>query len=122
MAATKSRTAIWTAQSATATATSSYVDLSAAYGAQVNIRITNGGTALTTAPVVQVLTANNYNAGTPTLPVNFGGGFQGGATASAVYYLSVEIPFGVAAVALSITTAANVAATIDADVSIVTAV
>lgn len=125
MAATKTETAIWTAQSLTAggaNTSSSWIDLSAAYGAQLSIKLTNGATGPTIAAQVQIQTANDYNAGSPTLPVNFGGAFVGGTTASEVDYLSVEVPFGVAAVRLVAGSNTGQAVTVDADISVVTTV
>lgn len=120
MAATKARTAIWTAQTLTAGAgntTSSSIDLSGGYGAQVDIKLTNGGTGPTVAAQCQVQAANDAAA---TLWTEFGGPLQASTTASAIAYFSVELPIGVAAIRLvaGANTGQNV--TIDADVSNVT--
>lgn len=125
MAATKSRTSIWSAQTLTAGAgntTSSVIDLSASYGAQVNIKLTNGATGPTIAAQVQVYVANDYNAGSPTLLTQFGGAFQGGVTNAGVYYCSIEIPFGVEAIELVAGSNTGQNVTVDADISRVTAV
>jgi hypothetical protein len=124
MGATKSRTSIWSATTLTAGAgdtTSSVVDLSSAYGAQINIKLTNGGTGPTVAAQVQAKVANDYNAGSPTLLVNFGGAFQGGTTNSGVYYCSIEVPVGVSAIELVAGSNTGQDVTVDADISIVTA-
>jgi hypothetical protein len=125
MAITKSRTSIWSAQTLTAGAgntTSSVIDLTGSYGAQVNINLTNGATGPTAAAQVQVQVANVYNAGSPTLWTNFGGAIAGVTSNNGVSYASVEIPIGVAAVQLVAggNTGQNV--TVDADISRVTAV
>ena len=57
MAATKSRTSIWSAQILTAGAgntSSSWIDLSSAYGAQLDIKLTNGATGPTVAAQVKI--------------------------------------------------------------------
>src|SRR5579863_8947500 len=125
MSATKARTSIWSAQTLTAGAgntTSSVIDLSAGYGSTSGIKLTNGATGPTVAAQVQVVVANNYNSGSPTLPVNFGGAFVGGVTNSGVYYCSVEIPIGVEAVYLVAGSNTGQNVTVDADISTITAV
>lgn len=122
MAATKTRTVIWSGQVLTAggaNAPSPWIDLSAAYGAQLDIRLTNGAAGPTAAAQVQILVAAAYNSASPVLPANFGGAFVGGTSNGEVDYLSVEIPIGVAAVQLvaGANTGQNV--TVDADISIV---
>jgi hypothetical protein len=124
MAATKSRTSIWSSQTLTAGAgdtASSVIDLSGAYGAQVNIKLTNGGTGPTVGAQVQAKVANDYNAGSPTLLVNFGGAFGGGTENSGVYYCSIEVPVGVEAIELVAGSNTGQNVTVDADISIVTA-
>ena len=94
MAAVKSRSAIWTAQVLTAGAgntSASWIDLSTVYGAQVDIKLTNGATGPTVAAQVQVLVAAAYNAGAPQLPVNYGGALIGQTGNNAIAYFSVEI-------------------------------
>jgi len=125
MSATKTRTSIWSGQTLTAGAgntTSSVIDLSAGYGSVINIRLTNGATGPTVAAQVQVVVANNYNSGSPTLPISFGGPFTGGVTNSGVYYCSVEIPIGIEAVELVAGSNTGQNVTVDADISTVTAV
>ena len=125
MAATKSRTSIWSAQTLTAGAgntNGSWIDLSGGYGAQVDIQLTNGATGPTIAAQVQVQVADNYNAGSPTLPVNFGGPLVGSTANSAVSSWSVEIPIGVEAVRLVAGSNTGQNVTVDADMSNVTAI
>jgi len=122
MTATKTRTAIWASQTLTASAgdtTSSAVDLSAGYGAQVNIKITNGGTGPTVAAQCKVQVANNSSG---TLWTDYGGAFQASSSNSAVSYFTVELPIGVAAVRLVAGSNTGQNVTIDADVSNVTAI
>lgn len=123
MAITKTRTSIWSAVTLTAGAgntNSSVIDVSGGYGAQIDIKLTNGATGPTVPAQVQVLVANNYNAGSPTLATNFGGALVGSTGNSAVTYFSVQIPIGVQAIQLvaGSNTAQNV--TVDADISNVT--
>jgi len=125
MAAVKSRSAIWTAQVLTAGAgntSASWIDLSTVYGAQVDIKLTNGATGPTVAAQVQVLVAAAYNAGAPQLPVNYGGALIGQTGNNAIAYFSVEIPIGVATIQLvaGSNTVQNV--TVDADISNVTGI
>lgn len=125
MAATKVRTSYWSGTTLTAGAgntTSSWVDVSGGYGATVDIKLTNGATAPTVAAQVQVQVANDYNAGSPTLVVNFGGALVAGLTNSEVDSWTVEIPPGIEAVRLvaGSNTAQNV--TVDADISNITAI
>ena len=125
MSITKARTSIWSGQTLTAGAgntTSSVIDLSAGYGSVINIKLTNGATGPTVAAQVQVVVANNYNSGSPTLPISFGGAFVGGVTNSGVYYCAVEIPIGVEAVYLVAGSNTGQNVTVDADISTVTAV
>lgn len=124
MAITKSRTSIWSAQTLTAGAAdtnSSWLDLSAVYGAQVDFVLTNGATGPTVAAQVQVQVAADYNGGSPTLVTKYGGPAVGLTSNNGVAYFSVEIPVGVAALRLvaGSNTAQNV--TVDADISKVTA-
>lgn len=119
--ATKVRTAFAAGVTLTAGAgntTSSTIDLSGAYGAQVNLQITNGATGPTIAGQVQVMVANDA-AG--TLFVNYGGAWVASVANSAVSSISIDIPVGVAAVKIvsGSNTAQNV--TLDADISVITA-
>lgn len=120
MPATKVRTSIWSAQTLTAGASdtvSSGVNLSAGYGAQVDIRLTNGASGPTVAAQVQVQVACDA-AG--TLWVDYGGPLQGGVANDGVYSWSVEIPIGVEAVRLVAGSNTVQDVTIGADISNVT--
>lgn len=99
--------------------TSSAVDLSTGYGAQVDIQLTNGATGPTVPAQVQIQVAADV-AG--TLFVNFGGPLVGSTTNSAVTSWSVDLPIGVNRVRLvaGSNTVQNV--TVDADISNVTGV
>lgn len=121
----KSRTSLWSAQTLTAGAAdtdSSWVDLSSALGAQINFQLTNGSTGPTVAAQVQIQVANDYNAGSPTLPVDFGGANQGDTTASSVNSWSVDLPDGVAAVRLVAGSNTGQDVTVDADIGVVTGI
>lgn len=125
MAATKARTSIWSGQTLTAGAgntTSSWLDLSTGYGAQVDIKLTNGATGPTVPAQVQIQVANDYNGGSPTLVTNFSGPLVGGTANSEVDYWTVQIPPNAAAVRLvaGSNTAQNV--TVDADISNITGI
>lgn len=122
MASTKARTSIWSAQSLTAGAgntTSSAVDLSTGYGAQVDIQLTNGATGPTIAAQVQIQVANDVSG---TLFVNFGGPLVGSTANSAVVSWSVDLPIGVARVRLVAGSNTGQAVTVDADISNVSAI
>jgi hypothetical protein len=124
MPATKVRTAIWASQTLTASAgntTSSWIDLSGGYGAQVNFRLTNGSTGPTIPAQVQVQVANNWNAGSPTLAMNFGGPCVGDINNLFTRDFSVEIPPGVEALRLVAGSNTGQNVTVDADVSNITA-
>lgn len=124
-APTKSRTSIWSAQTLTAGAgntSSSWIDVSAAFESQVDIQLTNGATGPTIAAQVQVQVANDYNAGSPTLPVSYGGALVGSVTNSAVSQFSVAIPIGVAAIRLVAGSNTGQNVTVDADISRVTGI
>ena len=125
MAASKSRTSIWSAQTLTAGAgntNGAWVDLSTAYAAQVDFQLTNGATGPTVAAQVQIQVAAAYNAGSPVLPVNYGGPLVGSTSNSGVSSWSVELPIGVAAFRLVAGSNTGQNVTVDADVSVVTAV
>lgn len=125
MAISKTRTSIWSAQTLTAGAgstNSTWIDLTGSYGASVSATVTNGATAPTVAAQVQIQVANDYNAGAPTLTVNFGGAFVTNAAASAVSYVSADIPVGYGAVRLVAGSNTGQNVTINADISRVTSV
>ncbi len=122
MAATKVRTSINAATTMTAGAadvTGTAVDLSTGYGAQLDIKLTNGATGPTVPAQVQIEVAND-TAG--TLYVKYGGPLVGVTTNSAVSSWSVDLPASVARVRLvsGSNTVQNV--TLDADISQVTAI
>lgn len=124
-APSKTRTSIWSGQSLTAggaDTNGTWQDLSTSFGAQIDIKLTNGGTGPTIPAQVQVQVAANYNGGSPTLITNYGGALIGSITNSAVSYFSVEIPIGVAAVRLVAGSNTGQAVTVDADISSVTGV
>lgn len=124
MALTKSRTSIWASQTLTAGAAdtnSTWLDLTDAYVAQVDIKLTNGATGPTVAAQVQIQVANDYNAGSPTLVTNFGGALVGSTANSAVTQWSVDIPPGVAALRLVAGSNTGQNVTVDADIDEVTA-
>ena len=125
MAATKTRTSLWSAQTLTAGAgntTSAVIDLSAAYGAQIDIKITNGASGPTIAAQAQIVVGADYNAGSPTLLTNFGGPLVGSVVNSAISYFSVEIPIGVESVEVVAGSNTGQNVTIDADISKVTGI
>jgi hypothetical protein len=122
MSATKSRTSIWSAQTLTAGAgntTSSAVDLSTGYGAQLDIKLTNGSTGPTVAAQVQIQVANDTSG---TLYVNYGGALVAGTANNGTYSWSIDLPIGVNRVQLvgGSNTGQNV--TVDADISNVTGI
>lgn len=122
MAITKARTSIWSATTLTAGAantTSSAVDLSAGYGAQVNIQLTNGGTGPTVAAQVQIQVANDTGG---TLFVNYGGPLVGSTTLSVVTSWSVDLPIGVNRLRLVAGSNTGQNVTVDADISNVTGI
>jgi len=122
MAAGKSRTSIWSAQTLTASSAntnSAVIGLTNTYGSQISIRLTNGATGPTIAAQVQIVVGNDS---TPTLSANFGGALVGSTGNSAVSYFSVEIPIGVAAVWLTAGSNTGQNVTVDADISSVTGI
>lgn len=124
-APTKSRTAIWTTQTLTAGAANTngaWIDLSTVFEALIGIRLTNGATGPTVPAQVQVQVAANYNAGAPTLPVNYGGALLGSSVNSDIIYFPVILPIGAAAVRLVAGSNTGQAVTVDADISTVTVI
>ena len=124
MAESKTRTAILAG--VTMTAGSGNVstvgpDLTSGCGASLSIKITNGSTGPTVAAQAQVQVANNYNAGSPTLWVNYGGPLVATLGNNVVTSWTVELYEGWAAV--QIVSGSNTVqnCTIDADISVVTA-
>jgi hypothetical protein len=124
MTATKIRTSIWSSVVLTASAgptTSSWIDLSGGYGAQVNFRLSNGATGPTVPAQVQVQVANDYNSGSPTLAMNFGGPCVGDINNTYTRDFSIEIPPGVEAIRLIAGQNTGQNVTVDADISNITA-
>lgn len=122
MAATKARTSIWSAQTLTAGAgntTSSAVDLSTGYGAQIDIQLTNGATGPTVPAQVQIQVAADTGG---TLFVNYGGPLVGGTANNGVSSWSVELPIGVNRFKLVAGSNTGQNVTVDADVSNVTGI
>lgn len=121
MAATKTRSAIWSSQSLTAGAgdtTSSVVVLDDSYGSALNIKLTNGATGPTVAAQVQIQTSSDN-----TTFYNFGGALVGGTGNSGVSsWGAIEIPIGVEYLKLVAGSNTGQAVTVDADISEVTAV
>lgn len=122
MTITKVRTSIASAVTMTAGAgnvTSTAIDLTAGYGAQVSISITNGATGPTVAGQVQIQVSNDSSG---TLWSNFGGALVASVTNSAVTTWSVDLPIGVARVRLISGSNTAQACTLDADISNVTGI
>lgn len=122
MATTKSRTSLFSAITLTAGAgntTSSSLDLSTGYGAQVDIQLTNGATGPTVAAQVQIQVANDV-AG--TLFTNYGGPLVGVVTALGVQSWSIDLPIGVARVRLVAGSNTGQSVVVDADISNVTGI
>jgi hypothetical protein len=120
MATTKARTSIWSSQTLTAGAgdtTSTAVDLSDGYGAQVNIKLTNGATGPTVAAQVQI----QYSADDTTY-FNYGGPLVGNTDNNGVESWSVTVPIGVEYIELVAGSNTGQNVTVDADISEVTAV
>jgi len=126
MAATKVRTSLFSAITLTAGAASlnsSWIDLSAGFSATINAEITNGTAGPSLPSQVQVQTANNYNGGAPTLPINSGGALVAGVANDEVTpFGPILIVFPVQAVRLVAGSNTDENTTISADISQVTAV
>ncbi len=125
MSATKTRTSV--ASGVTMTAGAGNVstvgpDLSTAYGAQLDIKITNGATGPTVPGQVQVQVAADYNSGSPHLWVNYGGPLVGSTANSGVASWSVQLPIGVAAVQIVSGSNTGQNCTLDCDISAVTGI
>lgn len=118
MAATKTNTASFSGVSLTAGAanqTSSAVDLTGAYAAVANIKLTNGATGPTVAAQVQIETSEDNSKW-----YAFGGPFVGSTTNSAVASWTVELPPAVMYVRLVAGSNTSQAVTVDADISRIT--
>lgn len=120
MATTKVYNSIWSAVTLTAGAgdtTSTAVDLSAGYGGQVNIKLTNGATGPTIAAQVQV----QFSADDTTY-YDVGGPLVGSTDNNGVSSWSIEVPIGVEFIELVGGSNTSQAVTVNADISNVTAV
>lgn len=120
MATTKVRTSIWSSQTLTAgggDTTSTAVDLTDGYGGQLNIKLTNGGTAPTIPAQVQIQYSND-----DTTYFDNGGALVGNTDNSGVVSWSVSVPIGVQYVELVAGSNTDQNVTVDADISEVTAV
>lgn len=119
MASTKARTSIWATQTLTAGAgdtTSSAVNLVDGYGAQVNMKLTNGATGPTVAAQVQIQVSAD-----DTTYWNFGGPLVGSTANSGVVSWSATIPIGVMYLKLVAGSNTGQNVTVDADIAEVTA-
>lgn len=122
MAATKARTSIWSAQTLTAGAgntSSSWVDINTAYGAFIQIVITNGATGPTLPAQVQLQTANDT---AHTIVTNASGALTGGVANNGISYFTIDIPIGVCSIRLVAGSNTANDVTVDADISVVTGI
>ena len=103
MALTKAEISLASAATVAATGqVGSAIDLTAAYGALLEAKLTNGATGPTTVPVLQVeVSSDNSNWYT------FGSGLAGVTTNSAVTSWSLVLPIGVMYVRINVTTASS---------------
>jgi len=122
MAATKSRTSIYSAQTLTAGAgntTSSWIDIDTAYGAILNVVLTNGATGPTVAAQVQIQVANDT---AHTLIVAYGLPLPGSTTNNDIVPYSVILPKEIVAFRLVSGSNTGQNVTLDADYSKVTGI
>jgi len=122
MALAKTRTSINSATTMTAGAgdvNGTAQDLTGSYGAQLDIKLTNGATGPTVGAQVQVQVAADAGG---TLWVNFGGALVGPTSNNGTASWSLDLPIGVAAVRLVSGSNTGQAVTLDADISKVTAI
>ena len=122
MALTKARTSMNAATSMVAAAadvTGASQDLTASYGAELSVKLTNGATGPTIAAQVQIQVANDA-AG--TLWSNFGGPLVGLITNNGISQWLIELPFAAGAVRLISGSNTGQNVTLDADISKVTAI
>ncbi len=130
MATEKGRTPLWTAETLTKDAakiSTSWINLSVGYGANIDFKLTNDVTGPTLPAEVQVEFANDYNGGSPTLPVDAGGTLQGGVDnyvagppEVGVYSWPVAVDIGVQSIRLTAGGNTDEDVVIDADISNVT--
>lgn len=115
MATTKSRTSIWSSQTLIAGAaevTSSTLDLADGYGAQLNLRLTNGTTAPTLPAQVQIEVSADQSEW-----FRFGGPMLGSTANGGTSSWSVEMPIGVKY--LRLTAGGNTGQNVTADADII---
>lgn len=120
MGATKSNTQVHNSTTLTAGAgdtTSSAVDLTTAYGAVLNIKLTNGATGPTVPAQCQVQVSEDNSK-----YYNFGFPLVGSAANSAVTSWTVEIPLGVQYIKTVSGSNTGQNVTIDVDCSAVTGI
>lgn len=128
MATTKTNVSLWSGQTLTgstadAALATTVQDLTSAYGACVNIKLTNSGTTNTVPAIVYIQVAGTNSSGAM---YSFGGGLRGVTAANAIVsWGGIELPIGVMYVRLlstspSSTTSQSV--TVDAELMKVTAV
>jgi len=118
VAISKTAAAIWQAvsQAAGATTTSAAVDLTAAYGAVLDIKVTNGSTGPTVVGQVQIQVSEDN-----TEWYNFGGALVASLGNSIVsQWGGIEIPMAVNYVRLEGSANTGQAVQLDADISYVT--
>lgn len=122
MALTKARTSINSGTTMTAGAgdvNGTGQDLTGSYGAQLDIKLTNGATGPTIAAQVQIQVAADSGG---TLWTNFGGPLVGPTSNNGTASWSIDLPIGVAAVRLVSGSNTGQNVTLDADISKVTAI
>lgn len=105
MAESKTRTSHLAGVSTTQNST--WQDLSTSYDVTVGLSIANGATGPTTAAQFQIQVANDYNAGSPTNPVNYGGPLVGPTSNSGASSWGVEISDAWQAVRVQFTAASG---------------
>jgi hypothetical protein len=116
------RTSIWSGQ-ALAVGTpqnGAWQNLSTVFESQVNFKITNGATGPTVAAQVQIQVANDWNSGSPNLPINYGGPLVGDTANNGGGQWSIDIPIGVVALRLVGSGNTGQSVTLDADISAIT--
>lgn len=124
MASTKNRTSLWSNNSlgaGSADESTSWQDLSDGYGAVVHVRLTNDSSAPTVPAQVQIQVAAEYNAGSPTLGVNYGGPLVGNTDNNGEESWSVRLPPEVAAFRLVAGSNTGEQVFVDADFAEITA-
>jgi hypothetical protein len=117
MGATKVTTALWNAvsQGSGANTTSTAIDMSAGYGAAIEVKLTNGGTGPTLPAQVQVQTS-----GDGTLWGDYGGPFIGSVVSGAHPSQVIPIDRAVRWVRLYASGNTGQAVQLDANITVVT--